>query len=125
MSREDLLLAPESLDQLLAGVADLAPALGAAAAPGLARVRHLLEQARAGAAAGDRKRALEMITAAMERLAELASVLDPGEAAAMAAIAREFGGALHRGDEARAAESVERMRQRSGAMPRRPGPEER
>lgn len=121
MAREDLLLAPESLDALLAGIEGLAPVFGPATAPGLERVRHLLERARVAESGGDRSAALAAITAAMERLAELAGALDPAEAAAMSAMTREFRVALRRGDEARAVESVERMRERSGAVPRRRG----
>jgi hypothetical protein len=119
MAREDLLLAPESLEQMVAGLADLGPALGPAAAPGLARVRSKLEAAIAAQRDGNRALAVGHITAAMRDLAELAVLLDPAEAAAMTAMARQFEGALRGGDEPTAAQSIERMRERSGAVKKR------
>jgi hypothetical protein len=119
MAREDLLLAPESLEALIAGLADLGTALGPQAAPGLAAVRTRLEAALAARAAGDRDRAIVEITSAMRLLADLAATLDPQEAAMMRAIAGAFEQALRRGDGAHAAESVDAMRKRSGAVKKR------
>lgn len=119
MAREDLLLAPESLEQMVAGLADLGPALGPAALPGLARVRARLEAAIASQRDGNRAAAIGNITAAMRDLAELANLLDPAEAAAMSAMARQFEGALRGGDAPTAAQSVQHMRERSGAVKKR------
>jgi hypothetical protein len=119
MAREDLLLAPESLETLIAGLGDLAPAFGADALPGLARVRATLEEAVAAQRRGDRANAIVQITAAMRGLAELATRLDPQEAAAMSGLASQFERALRGGDAPSAAQSVERMRERSGAVKRR------
>jgi hypothetical protein len=121
MAREDLLLAPESLETLVAGLGDLGAALGPGSAEGLARVRSTLEGAIAAQRRGDRTSAIAQITRAMRELAALAARLDPAEASAMAALAKQFEGALQGGDEPRAAESVERMRERSGAVKRRDG----
>ncbi len=50
---------------------------------------------------------------------ELADTLDPQEAAMMRAIAGQFEQALRRGDAAHAADSVDAMRKRSGAVKKR------
>jgi hypothetical protein len=119
MAREELLLAPETLEALIAGLGDLGVALGPGAAPGLARVRATLEEALAAQKAGERERAVGAITAAMRTLAELATTLDPQEAAMMRAIASQFETSLRRGDAAHAADSVDTMRKRSGAVKKR------
>lgn len=119
MAKEDLLLAPETLDALCAGIADLGPALGPQAAPGLARVRATLETAIAARRDGDTERAVHAITGAMQLLAELAGSLDPAEAALMRALASGFTTSLRRGDAAHAADSVDAMRKRSGAVKKR------
>ncbi len=119
MAREDLLLAPESLEALIAGLGDLGLAFGPQAAPGLAKVRTQLETALAARKGGDTARAVEAITAAMRTLAELADVLDPREAAMMRALAGQFEGALKRGDAAHAAGHVDEMRKHSGAVKKR------
>lgn len=119
MSREDLLLAPESLETLIAGLGGLAPALGPDSVSGLARVRATLEEAVAAQRRGDRAAAVLQITSAMRALAELATRLDPQEAAAMSGLASQFERALRGGDGPAAARSIERMRERSGAVKRR------
>jgi hypothetical protein len=119
MAKDDLLLAPETLDALCAGIVELGPALGAQAAPGLARVKATLEQAIAARRDGDTARAVQAITVAMQQLVELASTLDPQEAAMMRAIAGQFTSSLQRGDAAHAADSVDTMRKRSGATKKR------
>jgi hypothetical protein len=119
VAREDLLLAPESLEALIAGLADLGVVFGPQAAPGLAQVRTRLEGALAAQKAGDTARAIDGITAAMRTLAELADALDPREAQLMRAVASQFEGALRRGDAAHAADHVDRMRRESGAVKKR------
>lgn len=119
MSRTELLLAPESLEALIAGLGDLQLALGPQAAPGLDAVRGRLSGALAARKDGNVERAVGEITAAMRLLAELADGLDPQEGAMMRAIAGQFEQALRRGDAAHAAESVDAMRKRSGAVKKR------
>lgn len=119
MAREELLLAPESLEALIAGLGDLLPALGSQAAPGIEAVRGRLSAALAARKNGDVDRAVGEITAAMRLLAELADGLDPQEGAMMRAVASQFEQALRRGDAAHAAQSVDAMRTRSGAVKKR------
>lgn len=119
MAREDLLLAPESLEALIAGLGDLGVVFGPQAGPGLARVRTQLETALTARKAGDAARAIESITGAMRTLAELADSLDPREGAMMRALAGQFEGALRRGDAAHAAGHVDEMRKHSGAVKKR------
>lgn len=119
MAREDLILAPESLEALVDGLGDLGPALGPAAAPGIEAVRVRLREAVAARADGDRDRAVGSITAAMSELARLADSLDPREAAMMRAVAQQFETALRRGDAGEATQSVNLMRERSGARKKR------
>jgi len=119
VAREDLLLAPESLEALIAGFADLAVALGPAASARLGGVRGGLERARTARDDGRRTDAVREILAAMRDLADLAAVLDPDEARAMRALASTFGSALSEGDAAHAAQSVDGMRKRSGAVKKR------
>ncbi|HEY8517599.1 MAG TPA: hypothetical protein VIS07_18970 [Candidatus Binatia bacterium] len=119
MPREDLLLAPESLETLIAGLGDLRVVLGPGAGPGLEQVKARLQHALAAQRAGERERAIREITAAMHLLSELAATLDPQEAAMMRALAAQFESALVRGDAAHAAQSVDAMRRRSGAVKKR------
>ena len=119
MAREDLLLAPESLEALIAGMAELGVALGPQAGPGLVEVRARLEQALAARKGGDGREPSSEITARDAALAELAETLDPQEAAMMRALAGQFEQALRRGDAAHAADSVDAMRKRSGAVKKR------
>jgi hypothetical protein len=119
MAREDLILAPETLEAILGGLGDLAPALGPEAARGLEAVRARLLEAQAAREGGDRDRAIAAITHAMRELAELAQAIDPAEASMMRAIAGQFDSALRRGDAGQAAKSVDLMRERSGARKKR------
>ncbi|MEI8360127.1 MAG: hypothetical protein WCH13_16785 [Deltaproteobacteria bacterium] len=119
MAREDLILGPESLETLIAGLGDLRTALGSRAAPGLEAVRDDLRRALAARQGGDRDGAIEGITTAMRRLAGLADLLDPAEASMMRAVASQFEGALRRGEAGDAARSVDLMRERSGARKKR------
>ena len=122
MASEDLILAPENLQVLLQGLDGLKPVLGAEAAPGLERVRERLQEALAAQADSRTPDALASITLAMRELVELASRMDPAEAAIMQAVAARFEQAMHQGNLGDAAESVDQMRERSGATKR--GPEE-
>lgn len=119
MAREDLILAPESLEALIAGLGDLRLALGAAAGAGLEAVGNDLRRAIACRERSDRDGAVAAITEAMRRLAGLADLLDPAEAAMMRAVSGHFEGALRSGQPAEAARSVDTMRERSGARKKR------
>lgn len=114
-----MILAPESLEALLGGLGDVAVALGPAARGGIGTVRTYLEQALAARQAGDRYRAVAAVTGAMRALAGLADALDPREAAVMRAIAGQFEVALRHGDSGGAVQSVDVMRERSGARKKR------
>lgn len=119
MAVEDLILGPESLEALIEGLGEIALALGSGAAAGLAAVEADLRTALAARAAGDQSGALTAISAAMSRLAGLADLLDPAEAAMMRAVARQFDQALRRNDPGDAARSLTLMRERSGARKKR------
>ena len=120
MAADDLILAPENLQVLLQGLDGLRPVLGPEAAPGLERVRELLQQALNAQADGRNPDALGAITLAMRELVQLANRMDPGEAAIMQAVAARFEQAMHQGDLGDAAESLDQMRERSGATKRCP-----
>ena len=119
MAREDLLLAPESLEALIAGFGDLATALGPNAAAGLESIKARLEQAVTMRRDGRVEEAVAQVLTAMQEWAQLATTLDPGEAQAMQALASTFQSALRGGKPAHAAESVDAMRERSGAKKKR------
>jgi hypothetical protein len=122
MAADDLILAPENLQVLLQGLDGLRPVLGPEAAPGLERVREFLQQALNAQADGRNPDALGAITLAMRELVQLANRMDPSEATIMQAVAARFEQAMHQGDLGDAAESLDQMRERSGATKR--GPEE-
>jgi hypothetical protein len=119
MAREDLLLAPESLEALISGFGDLAMALGPKAAAGLGGIKARLEHAVALRQDGKPDEAVAEVLAAMQGLAQLATVLDPAEAEAMKMLAGSFQSALKGGQAGHAAESVDSMRKRSGAVKKR------
>ncbi len=119
MAREDLLLAPESLEALIAGFGDLATALGPAAAAGLGAIKVRLERAVTLRGDGRSQEAVAEVLGAMQALAQLAVSLDPAEAEAMQALAGTFQSALQGGKPAHAAESVDSMRKKSGAVKKR------
>lgn len=119
MAREDLLLAPESLEALIAGFAELETALGPEAAAPLAGVKARLESAITLRQDGQTEAAVGEIMAAMQGIAQIAMSLDPGEAQAMQALAANFQQAMVGGQPARAAESVDSMRKKSGAQKKR------
>ena len=119
MAREDLLLAPESLEALIAGFADLGTALGPQAAAALQGIKARLEQAVAMRQDGRVEDAVGQVLAAMQELAKVAATLDPAEAQAMQALAGTFQSALRGGKPGHAAESVDAMRERSGAVKKR------
>lgn len=119
MAREDLLLAPESLEALIAGFDELGTALGPQAAAGLGGIKVQLERAVQLRQDGRQDEAVAEILAAMQGLAQLAVSLDPAEAQAMQAIAANFQSAMLGGKPAHAAESVDSMRKKSGAVKKR------
>ena len=112
--------APPALAALLGGLDEIAVVVGPAAAPRLAVVREALTRAVARRDAGDPVGAAQAIAVAMQALAAMADALDPGEAAAMRAVAAHFGAALARGETAEMARASALMRERSGARERDP-----
>lgn len=120
MAADDLILAPENLQVLLQGLDGLRPVLGPEAAPGLEKVREQLQQALVAQADARPRDALSSITLAMGQLVQLANLMDPSEAAIMKAVAAQFEHAMHQGNLGDAAESLDQMRERSGATQRDP-----
>ena len=100
--------------QLVERLGELEVVIGEQARPVVAEVRSRLQEAAAARERGDVPRALEIIGQAMERLAGLASTLDPAEGAVMRMIAASFGHALGAGDTGTAKEAVEVMRNKAG-----------
>ncbi len=119
MAKEDLLLAPEGLEALRAGLKDLVPALGPHLRPQLEHVGNLLDRAIAARQAGDTRGALRGVLEAMRQLALLGDALGGNEGAAMRAMAGGFEKAMAGGHEAEAAQLVDGMRERSGAQRKR------
>jgi len=106
-SSEPLLKFAESLGELEV-------VIGERARPTVAEVRARLIEAAASRDRGDLVGALDLIHRAMERLASLASQLDPGEGIMMKAIAERFTQALTAGDRGTAKQAVDLMRHRAG-----------
>jgi hypothetical protein len=88
--------------------------IGERARPVIACVRKELQEATASRQRGDLPAALEKIRRAMERLAALASELDPAEGAMMREVARVFMRSLSFGEKGAAREAVEQMRRKAG-----------
>jgi hypothetical protein len=107
---------PEALETFFARIGELKLVLGPAAAPGVDEVERLLREGLAARARGDVPAATAKIGLAMDRLAALASVVDPAEGAVMRAVAEHFRQALGRGALGEAKETAEVMRERSGSV---------
>jgi hypothetical protein len=105
---------PPVLEMLLTRLDELAIVVGPVAAPRLAAVRTGLTRAVALRARGDVPGAMQAIAAAMQELANIATVLDPAEAGVMRAVAAQFGAALARGETSEMQRTSELMRERSG-----------
>lgn len=113
------LLYPEALETLVSRLPELEIVLGPKAKDGLGAVRLLLQEAIAARADGDVPRAIRCIGKAMDRLAQLADLLDPQEAILMRALAGQFRQALLRGDSSEVARTTELMREKSGTTIRK------
>jgi hypothetical protein len=106
-----------SLDPFLKladGLGELEITIGERARPIVADVRQRLRAAVASRERGDLPASLEQLRGAMERLAAIASELDPEEGATMRMVAQQFTEALKLGDKGAAKEAVNLMRHKSG-----------
>lgn len=106
-----------SLDPFLKladSLGELEVTIGERARPIVADVRQRLRAAVASRERGDLPASLEQIRGAMERLAAIASELDPEEGAMMRMVAQRFTEALKLGDKGTAKEAVNLMRHKSG-----------
>jgi hypothetical protein len=106
-----------SLDPFLKladNLGELEVTIGERARPVVAELRQRLRAAVAGRARGDLPESLAQLRGAMERLAAIASELDPEEGALMRMVAQRFTEALKLGDKGTAKEAVNLMRRRSG-----------
>lgn len=106
-----------SLDPFLKladSLGELEVTIGARARPIVAELRQRLRAAAASRERGDLPGSLEQLRGAMERLATIASELDPEEGMLMRMVAQRFTAALTLGDKGVAREAVNLMRHRSG-----------
>ena len=93
---------------------ELEVTIGPQARPVIAELRTRLAEAAARQRNGDTKGAVAIIRSAMERLASLASTLDPAEAMLMRMISEHFSNALRVGDKHAAKNAVNVMRHKAG-----------
>jgi len=106
-----------SLDPFLKladNLGELEITIGERARPAVAELRQRLRAAVASRERGDLPGSLEQLRGAMERLAAIASELDPEEGAMMRTVAQRFTEALKLGDKGTAKEAVNLMRHKSG-----------
>jgi hypothetical protein len=106
--------ANDSFLKLADNLRELEVVIGEKARGVVAEVRQSLLDAVASRQRGDTTLALEQIRRAMERLAGLASELDPAEGAMMREIARVFMQSLNLGEKGVAKESMKVMRRKAG-----------
>ena len=104
----------DSFLKLAENLGELEVVIGAKARPVVAEVRAGLHDAIACRGRGDMPAALEAIKRAMDRLAALASQLDPAEGAMMKAIAQHFSQALSAGLKGEAKAAVNLMKNKAG-----------
>jgi hypothetical protein len=112
MPSDDLALDP--FLKLADSLGELEVTIGERARPTVAELRQRLRAAVASRERGDLPGSLEQLRGAMERLAAIASELDPEEGALMRMVAQRFTEALKLGDKGTAKEAVNLMRHRSG-----------
>jgi hypothetical protein len=93
---------------------ELEVTVGPKARPVIAEVRRKLTEAAVSRSNGDMPAAVAAIGVAMDRLAALASQVDPGEGQLMRLIAERFSQALSFGDKNAAKETVNIMRHKAG-----------
>ncbi|MDO8433887.1 MAG: hypothetical protein Q7S58_15930 [Candidatus Binatus sp.] len=106
--------ADDPFAKLAQNLGELEIVVGERARPAVAEVREKLREAIACRERGDMPAAIMAIRTAMERLAALASVLDPQEGAMMRFIAERFTQALGTGDKGDAKTVVDVMRRKAG-----------
>jgi len=104
----------ESFIRLGEGLGELEVTLGPQARPVIAELRTRLAEAATRHQNGDTLGAVDIIRSAMERLASLASTLDPAEAMLMRVISEHFSNALRVGDKHAAKSAVNVMRHKAG-----------
>ena len=104
----------DSFVKLGESLRELEVTVGPNARPVIAEVRARLTEAAALRTKGDMGAAISAIRIAMDRLAALASEMDPGEGHLMRMIADRFGKALNLGDKGTAKETVNFMRHKAG-----------
>ncbi len=109
---------PAALEAVVERLGDLEVVIGPHARPVVAAVRALLRQAMAARDRGDMPAVAARIGEAMDKLSALADELDPAEATLMRALARNFRGALLRGDTVQAKQNAAVMFEKSGAVAR-------
>jgi hypothetical protein len=100
--------------KLAQNLGELEVVIGERARPAIAGAREGLRDALACRERGDMPGSIAAIRVAMERLAALASSLDPQEGALMRLIAERFTAALGAGQKGDAKESVDLMRRKAG-----------
>ncbi|HVB78799.1 MAG TPA: hypothetical protein VNE82_02485 [Candidatus Binataceae bacterium] len=100
--------------KLADSLGELEITIGERARPAVAELRQRLRAAISSRERGDLASSLEQLRGAMERLAAVASELDPAEGALMRMVAQRFTEALKLGDKGVAKEAVNLMRHRSG-----------
>jgi len=100
--------------KLAENLGELEITVGARARPAVAELRERLRAAAASRGRGDLPASLGQLRDAMDRLAAVASELDPGEGELMRMVARRFTEALRLGDKGAARDAVNLMRRRSG-----------
>jgi hypothetical protein len=106
--------ADDPFAKLAQNLGELEVVIGEQARPAVAEVREKLRDVIACRERGDMPAAIVAIRTAMERLAALASVLDPQEGAMMRFIAERFTQALGTGDRGDAKTVVDVMRRKAG-----------
>ena len=104
----------DSFVRLGESLGELEVTIGPAARPVIAELRTRLAEAAARHQDGDTPEALAIIRAAMNRLASLASMLDPAEAILMRMLSEHFSKALSAGDKHAAKSAVSLMRRKAG-----------
>ena len=109
---------PTAIEMVVRRLGEMESVFGPAARPLLDGVRDALLAAMAARDRGDVPEAIRQIERGMQRLAELADRLDPGEAALMRILAQQFGQALLRGEAGTARQSAAVMFEKSGAVER-------
>jgi hypothetical protein len=106
--------ADDPFAKLAQNLGELEVVIGEQARPAVAEVRAKLRDVIACRERGDMPAAIIAIRTAMERLAALASVLDPNEGAMMRLVAEKFTQALGTGDKGDAKTVVDVMRRKAG-----------